>query len=549
MDPHKPHHARRDLVNPAWAKIAHGCLLIAIAWAASAHPAYAEEQKQISLAYQFGVHPYAVPRTISVAYGPATLDLSEKLGHPVRLLTTTGFDKYVDKLRRQEYDIAIVQPFDVPRVVAEFGYVPVARVNAQLRALFVVMADAEFKSVADLSGRRLVMPPREAATSRQGLWTLAEDGLTPGDNITVHFQNTHDACLQDVLRGAASACVTAPPPLEEFVNRTGAKMRVLAMTDPLPYMAAVVHPRVLLEHREAVRKTMLGWSDSPKGKVILAAMGFPGWTELKDGDYAEIERHSNDGADAAGVARADGSGLLFGTFPYFSPRRVVAHLAPLSVELMRLLKTPVNLRTTTSYEQFESNLRAQKYDIALINPFEFTLARDAGYEPVVRFGHDLQGQVYVKADSGINDLLALRGKTIATPAPTAVLSSLALAHLRSRGLEPGRDVQMDYRASHDSCVERVLQGNAAACMTLSITVAQLPEAQRSQLRAIDSTITAPGLALVILHRHDKTLGASLRKDLLSWSSRADRRAALTHMGLGDFVAVQTEAYLALPVQH
>lgn len=537
MDRHERYRGLRRLVNRSATIVA--CILSALV--PNIQLAHADEDVR---AYQFGVHPYVVPRAMAVAYGPATLDLSEKLRHPVRLLTTTSFDKYADKLRRREYDIAIVQPFDFSRVVEEFGYVPVARVNAQLRGLFVVLADSDLKSVTDLAGRRVAMAPRDAATSRLALWTFADSGLEPGKDITVDFLNTHDACLQEVLRGAAAVCVTAPPPMEDFMRRTGAKMRVLAMTDPLPYMAAVVHPRLPVEQREAVRKTMMEWTGSSKGRAILAAMGFPGWTDIKDGDYAEIERRT----EQEEVAATDGSGLLFGTFPYFNPRRVAAHLAPLTEQLAVFLKMPVHLRTTTSYEQFESNLRAQKYDLALINPFEFTLAREADYEPVVRFGDDWQGQVYVKVDSKIADVQGLRGTTVATPAPTAMFTLLALAHLRSRGLEPGRDVQIDHRASHDSCVERVLKGNAAACVTPAITMEQIPEAQSVQLRAIDQTISVPGLALVIQRRHYAAFGASLRQELLSWSSRPEQRAALKHMGLGDFVAVDVDAYRALPEQ-
>ncbi len=509
----------------------------------SAPPAVAAEKAR---PYQFGVHPYLVPRIMAAAYGPAARDLSSKLDHPVRLLTTTNFTKFVDKLRRQEYDIAIVQPQDFPRVVKEFGYVPVARVNEELRAIFVIRTNSDANTLADLSGRRVAMPPRDAATSRTALRAMETAGLNPASNVTVSFLNTHDACLQEVLRGAAAACVTWPPPLEEFVHRTGAKLRVLATTEPVPHLATVVHSRVPMEQREAVRNIMLTWDDTSDGKIVLAAMRFPGWTEIGEREHAEIEGYSE--LDRAQAVPADKPGLLFGAFPYLSPRLLAAHLAPLAEALATQVSVPVHLRTASNHEQFELNLRERKYDIALISPFQFRLAMESDYEPVARFSDDLQGVFYVPMDSPVRDLQGLRGATIAMPPPAGATTILGMAHLRGQGIEPGRDVQIDHRASHDSCVERVLQGNAAACVTTSVIIGQLPASQRAKLRAVDKTASIPSLVLVVQRRHNVASGAKLREEVLSWPSRPEQSAALERLGLGDFVAVHVRMYLALPFQ-
>jgi phosphonate transport system substrate-binding protein len=476
-------------------------------------------------------------------YGPAALDISQKLGKQITLKTSSGFDIYREKLQQQNYDIAVIQPFDYPLVVEELGYIPLAQIKVNLRAVVIVKEDSPYRSLADLKGKRVAMAPQHAATSRQGMWALNEADLLEAGEISIDYRRSHDACLHALQVDNADACITGPPPFKDFVNRTGAKLRVLMTTDPIPHILAVAHPRVPPEDRNAVASIMSQWEHDEAGRKILEKMRFPGWKQAEPEQYAIMRQYLEleTVQPAQAVQRSE---LVYGSFPYFAPRVLAEQMAPMVASFSTVMGREVHFRTTPSFERFKEYLAQGKYDIALIRPYDYPVARVAGYVPVARVAPNLMANFYVRADSGYNELADLKGQVIAFPPSTAVINIIGQTHLKKAGL----DYVPAVRAGHDACMTQMKTGRAAACVTADITARALGYEEGKEVRIVATTDPVPNVLFVAHKRLSEAIQQRLTRLVVGWNDSDEGQQIIRRTGFGSFSEVNISDYEALQPQ-
>lgn len=526
------------LPRPLWLVWAGACLAVLSALVPLQAGA-AEEQ-----GYSFGVLPYLVPRNMAALYGPAAVDISRQLGKPVKLRTSRSFDRFHENLRNQAYDVVVVQPFDFGLAVDEAGYLPLVQVDQQLQAVVVVRGDAGYRSLTDLKGGRVVMAPQSAATSWQGRWALTDAGLRIGKDVKVEYLTTHDACLHELLVAAAEACITGPPPLQDFVARTGADLRILLETPPIPHMLAVVHPRVPAADRQRLAAIMAGWRDTPSGQALLKSMRFPGWVPVDVNRYAALQARMAEEIAAREPAPLTGQ-LVFGSFPYVQPRVLATQLAPITQAFSREIGETVHFRTTPTFDRFARNLAEAQYDIALVRPFSYAAAERAGYRPLARLKDDMVAGFYVPGDSPLRQLTDLRGKVVATPPSSAVLTQVGTRYLIEKGLQPGRDLTLEHRRGHDSCLRQAASGEAAACITTPIIVNSLSGDIPGRFRLLDESAPVPNVLFMVHQRLPATIRQRLRELILSWNHTGEGEQIHRASWLGPFAPVDTDQYRRL----
>lgn len=246
--------------------------------------------------YVFGVFPYQSPERIEIVWAPIARDFAQELNREIRLRTRSSFENFLTSTQNEFYDIALMQPFDYVRVGATIGYEPLARIEEPLTGIFVVTQESSLESLEDLRGVNIALPPESAAVSVLAKITLQEAGIVPHFNHYV----SHDSCLQQILIGLADVCVTNSIPLTTFEATSDIQFRVLEETLPIPHILFVVHRRVPDEDVAILRETILGWSLTDEGQVLLENTGMGQLVVATDGDYdiirqyiAEIEENAN----------------------------------------------------------------------------------------------------------------------------------------------------------------------------------------------------------------------------------------------------------------
>ena len=129
--------------------------------------ASAQENPEPLRPYVFGVFPYLPPLELESVFAPIAADFKRVLGRDVQFVSKTSYESFSrNLLDEQTYDIAFVQPFDYVLAADHSGYLPLAARPEKLYALLVTTENSPIRSIADLKGKRISLPPRDAAISR-----------------------------------------------------------------------------------------------------------------------------------------------------------------------------------------------------------------------------------------------------------------------------------------------------------------------------------------------------------------------------------------------
>jgi len=517
------------------------CVLIAALFPLSAR-AFASHQMLDS--YHLGIFPYMAPRQTIKYYGPIVADMEHVLNRPVRLESQRSFTDFTHALALHTYDIALIQPFDYPEVVEKEGYIPLARLSVPLVTKFYVRVDSPYHSLQDLRGTTIAMPPAKAANSRMALRALHDNHLIPGRDVNIRYFNSHDSCLQQVWVGNASACTSAPPPVQVFEKRMQARLRSIFDSPPIPHVLFVADPRVPAMERAKLVDLITGWGKTDHGRQILKDLGFPPFVRTKPDEYAMMRHYEPEVpliADSAGDSRD----YILGIFPYLSSRQLAKNFAPLVPTLTYVMGKAVRLRTASSFGSFSDNLAAGKYDIVLVQPFEFERAVQLGYIPLAGMKELVSGNFYVLKKSPYQKITDFKGKTIAMAPAESAQSRLGRDALTKAGLVINHDVKIKYVNTHDACLREVQLHNAAACATSPLVLKMLPKDFVEGLRSVGETEKVPGVVFLAHKRLSKDIRTKLANEIQSWNHTREGKKILASMQFGSFVAVNPDLYKGL----
>ncbi|MBI1424195.1 MAG: PhnD/SsuA/transferrin family substrate-binding protein [Gammaproteobacteria bacterium] len=232
-----------------------------------------------------------------------------------------------------------------------------------------------------------------------------------------------------------------------------------------------------------------------------------------------------------------------GIFPYMAPRQIIKYYGPIAADMEMALHRKVKLESQRSFSAFSQALSQHTYDIALIQPFDYPRAVDKdGYIPLARLSAPLVTQFYVRSDSPYHTLNDLRGTTLAMPPAKAANSRMALRALYDNQLIPGRDIEIRYFNSHDSCLQQVWVGNASACTTAAPPVKVFENRMQASLRPIYATPPIPHVLFVAEPRVPLDDRTRLQQLIIGWDKSEHGRTILSQLGFPAFVPVKADDY-------
>ena len=254
-------------------------------------------------------------------------------------------------------------------------------------------------------------------------------------------------------------------------------------------------------------------------------------------------------ADASAESPQDGASAQnqapykFGVFPYLAPLRLEAIYAPIGKALSQAIGRPVQFRTASRFELFFAQLKAEKYDIAFIQPFWYVKAADQfGYLPLARIEKPLTAMIVVLDDSAIRSPEDLRGKTIATPPPFGPVTRMATRALKERGLVPGRDLELKSFKSVDSCYQQLAIGSVSACLSGHLVRREVEKNLKVKLRVLMETPGIPSLVFVAHSRVPAEVRAQLRDTIVAWGDSEAGRTLARGTGATRFVPAEDTDY-------
>ncbi len=157
--------------------------------------------------------------------------------------------------------------------------------------------------------------------------------------------------------------------------------------------------------------------------------------------------------------------LVMGFVPSQNATTLQETAEPLGKMLSDELGIPVEVFVSTNFIGLVEAMANEQVHIGFLNPFAYVIAKDRG-DPVevmfksVRHGNDsYRAQIFVRADSGINDVQGLKGKKFAFVDHASTSGYLFAAHyLLKNGIDPEKDIEAIMAGSHDGAVLSVYNG-------------------------------------------------------------------------------------------
>lgn len=251
-------------------------------------PPASQGENQRTDEYKFGVFPYLSAVRMDNIYAPISDQLSQNLNHKVQFRTSSTFKKFLEKLKAEYYDFALIQPFWYPIAVDKKGYIPLLKMEEPFVSLIMVLDNSSIHTVDDLKGKTIASPPSFVPVVHMAKRALLQHGIVPGKNVTLNAYKSVDSCFQQVLIGAADACIAPPFAPAIFENSMNIQLRIILKSSSIPNLALVVHPRVTEVDRKIIRKTLISWSDTDKGKKLLNSIQTKQFVPIVDSEYDAV---------------------------------------------------------------------------------------------------------------------------------------------------------------------------------------------------------------------------------------------------------------------
>ncbi len=245
----------------------------------------AAENELRNTSYKFGVFPYLSAARLETIYAPVSAELSRTLGHQVNFRTASRFNRFFDNLKQQQYDIALIQPFWYPPAVDQFGYLPLVRMQEPFTSLIMVPDDSPLRNINDLKGKVIATPPAFVPVVHMARRALGKIGLVPGKDVQFKAFKSVDSCFQQVILGAADACITPPFAVAIIEEKMNLRLRPLLKTPSIPNISIVVHKRIPAEERQRLKNIFLSWRQTNSGKELLNRMKTQGFVPEIDKEY------------------------------------------------------------------------------------------------------------------------------------------------------------------------------------------------------------------------------------------------------------------------
>lgn len=132
--------------------------------------------------------------------------------------------------------------------------------------------------------------------------------------------------------------------------------------------------------------------------------------------------------------------LILGVQDYVrSPIIVVREYQGLAGYLSRVLKQPVRVEAVKTYDEYMKKAAAKHFDFMYAPPSMIVKAhKTAGYEPVVKIPGLLSAAFMSLADTNIAFPEDMKGKRIGFYEKDAMITQMALAELKSTGIDPAK---------------------------------------------------------------------------------------------------------------
>jgi ABC-type phosphate/phosphonate transport system substrate-binding protein len=173
------------------------------------------------------------------------------------------------------------------KLVRDHGYQPLVRRPEPYQAAFIVPKDSPIGSLAQLSGRKLLLPDTYSATAAVARAELRRQNIAEPFMSHTRFQ---DSVAIQVATGIAEAGVVNPTIARKWRESGG---RVIGETQPVVNWSVLAAPKVPADVVARLTESLVGMK-SPTTEPILAEIGVKQWVKADRKDYIALLEYTGE---------------------------------------------------------------------------------------------------------------------------------------------------------------------------------------------------------------------------------------------------------------
>jgi len=242
----------------------------------------ANASQQPQQTYEIGISPYLSLPPKQKPFLTVINNMANRLNHRIAFEANETTADFHLHLKRENYDIIMVQPFEYVALQQQYGYIPLAALKQPLKGLIVAKKNSAIQTIQNLLGRKLLLPPESTAISYLVKKHLHNFGFNLKQDISIQYEQTNIACLQKLLLGFTDACATSPDILVFFEQRMEVRFRVISQTIEIPDTLFAAHPRIDAARRQAFTNTLLNQKNDNNSLVPFR--------QIADRDYNIVRK-------------------------------------------------------------------------------------------------------------------------------------------------------------------------------------------------------------------------------------------------------------------
>ena len=241
----------------------------------------------------FSVHPYLPATELVKRYTPLMNYLSQKLGQPVRIQVSKDYQEHIDKIGRDEVDIAYMGPASYVKVTALYGKKPIlARLEIKgkpaFQGIIIVGKASPLNNLKDLEGKRFAFgDPNSTMSHLVPRYMLINEGVGI-DKLAAHaFLENHQNVALGVLAGDYDAGAVKEAVFYKYEKRG---LKAITKTPKISEHIFITGKNLPPGKVKLLRKALLDLKNDERGRSIMSSIK-PSMTAMvpaSDEDYNNL---------------------------------------------------------------------------------------------------------------------------------------------------------------------------------------------------------------------------------------------------------------------
>lgn len=236
--------------------------------------------------YSLGIVPQQSSQKLATMWLPLIDYLNAQTDFSISFSTAKDIPTFENRVARQEYDLAYLNPYHYVVFSDSANYAPLAKdAHKRISGIIVVREDSPYTTLQQLHGATLAFPAPAAFAA-----SIIPRGMLAKENISINAQyvNSHDSVYLNVINGLFPAGGGIIRTLEHLPKMQNEKLRILWRSQDFTPHALAVHSRVPEAHRKKILAALIALNDSAENAHLLRGINFSGFAEAHDSDWDDV---------------------------------------------------------------------------------------------------------------------------------------------------------------------------------------------------------------------------------------------------------------------